>query len=130
NPKLNEEEINFQVQRLLNRIIFLRICEDRNIEKYANLKEVTEYKGLKALFIEADSKYNSGLFNFIEDELALKLILDSQILIDIFNELYYPLSPYDFSVVDPEILSQIYERFLGSSIVVGPKLHIYIVEEP
>ncbi|SIT94671.1 Eco57I restriction-modification methylase domain-containing protein [Pontibacter indicus] len=130
NPKLNEEEINFQVQRLLNRIIFLRICEDREIEKYENLKEVNGYEDLKALFIKADKKYNSGLFNFIEDELALKLILDSQVLIDIFNELYYPLSPYDFSVVDPEILSQIYERFLGSRVVVEHELQVYIIDEP
>ena len=130
NPTLNEEELNFQVQRLLNRIIFLRICEDRDIEKYASLREVTSYDELKDLFLHADRKYNSGLFNFIEDELSLTLRLEAQVLIDIFNELYYPLSPFDFSVIDPEILSQIYERFLGSRITFSSGNQVKIIQEP
>lgn len=130
NEGLTEETINFQVQRLLNRIIFLRICEDRELEKYATLHAVTSYKELKALFLKADKKYNSGLFGFIDDELSLSLQLDSQLLIAIFHELYYPQSPFDFSVVDPEILSQIYERFLGSRISIDAHDQVHIVEEP
>jgi len=130
NPGLDELEINFQVQRLLNRIVFLRICEDRHLERYQTLHQVTSYEELKALFQGADKKYNSGLFDFIEDELSLKLILNSELLISIFNELYYPQSPYDFSVVDPEILSQIYERFLGSRVAVDEDGMARIVEQP
>ena len=130
NPGLDEQEINFQVQRLLNRIVFLRICEDRDLERYERLYQVTSYDELKKLFKEADKKYNSGLFDFIEDELSLKLVLNSELLISIFKELYYPHSPYDFSVVDPEILSQIYERFLGSRIVVDAAGAAHIVEQP
>ena len=130
NPGLDELEINFQVQRLLNRIVFLRICEDRNLERYETLHQVTSYDELKALFQGADKKYNSGLFDFIEDVLSLKLILDSGLLIDIFNELYYPQSPYNFSVVDPEILSQIYEQFLGSRVAVDGDGNARIVYQP
>lgn len=130
NATLNEEDINFQVQRLLNRIIFLRICEDRALEQYETLHAVTSYEELKTLFLKADRKYNSGLFGFIEDTLSLSLQLDSQLLIAIFNELYYPQSPFDFSVVDPEILSQIYERFLGSRISIEAGNQVRIVEEP
>ena len=130
NPGLDELEINFQVQRLLNRIVFLRICEDRDLERYETLQRVTSYEELKALFQGADKKYNSGLFDFIEDELSLKLVLNSELLITIFNELYYPHSPYDFSVVDPEILSQIYERFLGSRVAVDEEGIARIVEQP
>lgn len=130
NSGLNEEDINFLVQRLLNRIVFLRICEDREIEKYKTLKKIKSYEDLKALFIRSDKKYNSGLFDFIEDIFSLKISLNSEILLEIFKELYYPESPYDFSVIDPTILSQIYERYLGSKIVIENEKEIAIVEEP
>lgn len=130
NPEINNEEINFLIQRLLNRIVFLRICEDREIEKFETLRKIKNYDELKKLFRISDKKYNSGLFDFIEDIFSLKINLNSEILIQIFNELYYPQSPYDFSIVDPTILSQIYERYLGSKIFIGEENQVFIVEEP
>lgn len=130
NKGLNEEDLNFLIQRLLNRIIFLRICEDRTIEKFETLKNIQNYEELKLLFQQSDRKFNSGLFDFIEDTLSFTVEIDSQVLIGIFNELYYPLSPYDFSVVDPSILSQIYERFLGSRIGMDEERQLMIFEEP
>lgn len=130
NEQLASEDINFLIQRLLNRIVFLRICEDRTIEKYETLKNIQDYNQLKVLFQQSDKKYNSRLFDFIEDRLSLNIKLDSKVLIEIFNELYYPLSPYDFAVVDPAILSQIYEKFLGSHIVLDEGRQLSIVSEP
>ncbi len=130
NAGFNNEDINFLIQRLLNRIVFLRICEDREIEKFETLRNIKDYEELKELFIRSDKKYNSGLFDFIEDNFSLNINLKSEILIEIFNELYYPQSPYDFSVVDPTILSQIYERYLGSKIAIVNEREISIVEEP
>lgn len=130
NGYLNSDDLNFLIQRLLNRIIFLRICEDRNIENYETLKNVTDYTQLRELFKLSDKKFNSGLFDFIDDTLSLKVDIDAEVLIGIFNELYYPLSPYDFSVVDPAILSQIYERFLASRIHLDNEGQLSIYEEP
>jgi len=130
NRKLNGEDINFLVQRLLNRIIFLRICEDRNIEKFETLKKIQTYDQLKALFKQSDEKYNSGLFDFIEDNFSMNIVVDSSLLLEIFSQLYYPESPYDFAVVDPSILSQIYERYLGSKITITAKNQAEIIEEP
>lgn len=130
NKNLESEGVNFLIQRLLNRIIFLRICEDRTIEKFETLKNIKSYNELKLLFEQSDIKFNSGLFNFIEDTLSLNIDIDSETLIEIFNELYYPLSPYDFSVVDPTILSQIYERFLGSRITIDENRQLSILQEP
>ena len=130
NNGMDEEEINFLVQRLLNRIIFLRICEDREIEKYETLKKVKNYNELKELFKKSDKKYNSGLFDFIEDNFSLKIKLNDQILIGIFEELYYPASPYDFSVIEPNILSQIYEKYLANKIILHSDKTVGIEEEP
>ena len=40
NPSININTLNIVVQRILNRIIFLRICEDRSFEDYETLKHV------------------------------------------------------------------------------------------
>ena len=68
NKILDEDEINFVVQQTLDRIIFLRIAEDRGIEPYGNLKSAARqgdcYQNLYTIFGEADAKYNSGLFDF------------------------------------------------------------------
>ena len=130
NSELNEEDVNYIIQRLLNRIIFLRICEDRTIEKYETIKAIKSYEELKELFHKSDKKFNSGLFDFIEDALSLEVDIDSDVLIEIFNELYFPQSPYDFSVVDPTILSQIYERFLGRKITIDAGRKFNIIEAP
>lgn len=130
NADLTQDDINFLIQRMINKIIFLRICEDREIEKYETLKNITTYEELKKLFIASDNKYNSGLFSFIEDDLAQQIVIDDQLLIDVFSELYYPISPYDFSVIDSDILSQIYEQYLGNKIELGADYSVSIVQEP
>lgn len=128
NPGITERDLNYAVQVTIDRIIFLRISEDRGIETYGRLKETATsanvYKGLCELFKSADDKYNSGLFHFADekdregfaDTLTPKLSIDDKILKDIFKSLYYPDSPYEFSVMPPEILGQVYENFLGSVI--------------
>src|SRR6266540_4954847 len=38
NPTLSQRDLNFAVQRTIDRIVFLRICEDRRIEVYGRLQ--------------------------------------------------------------------------------------------
>ncbi len=132
NPDLTTRELNFAVQRTIDRIVFLRICEDRGIEKYGWLQSLLEgprvYPRLVELFLRADERYNSGLFAFADDparkeppdELTPSLVIDDKILKEIIKDLYYPDSPYEFSVVPPEILGQVYEQFLGKVISLTP----------
>src|SRR5208282_606027 len=128
NSKLNQRELNFAVQRIIDRIIFLRICEDRGIEDYGRLRALVNgdciYPRLTKLFEDADVRYNSGLFHFKKepgrheapDELTLDLDIDDKLLRDILRGLYYPDSPYQFSVLSAGILGQVYEQFLGKVI--------------
>lgn len=109
NKKLDAMTLNICVQRILNRIIFLRICEDRNFEHYETLKNITTYSELKHHFEFADKKYDSGLFDILEED---SLIISDELLIEIFCDLYYPNNSYEFGVVDPYIIGQIYELFL------------------
>jgi len=128
NEKLSQRELNFAVQRVIDRIIFLRICEDRGIEPYGKLLALRNgeraYPRLCEFFNRADERYNSGLFHFqrekdrptAPDELTLTLAVDDKVIKDIIGNLYYPESPYEFSVLPADILGQVYERFLGKVI--------------
>ena len=120
--------LNYAVQMIIDRIIFLRICEERSIEPENQLHGIANkaqiYKELCLLFKRADTKYNSGLFHFAEesaqasraDDLTLRLQIDAKPLKDIILNLYYPKSPYAFLYIPSDILGQVYERFLGKVI--------------
>lgn len=68
NDELTPRDLNYAVQQTIDRIIFLRIAEDRGIETYgrlmALLNGVNTYGRLKEIFRDADDRYNSGLFHF------------------------------------------------------------------
>lgn len=143
NHDLTQRELNFCVQRILDRIIFLRICEDRGIEDYQRLLSVLEGKGLVyarlcRLFQRADERYNSGLFHFKEDKgrreqpdlLTSDLTIDDALLKSIVRGLYYPESPYEFRVLGADILGQIYERFLGNVIRLTSGHRAVVEEKP
>ena len=120
NPNVSIYELNYAVQKLLDRIIFLRICEDRGIEHYGQLQTKAEsgdvYMHLLNHFRLAESKYNSGIFDFDSDGITPALTIDDKVLKTIIQDLYYPKSPYEFSVLGVEILGNVYEQFLGKVI--------------
>ena len=138
---ITPRNLNYAVQMTIDRIIFLRICEDRGIEPYGRLEKLKNgkdiYKKLISIFKDADDKYNSGLFHFDENEkgyvserdrLTLKLKIEDAPLQEMLSGLYFP-NPYEFSVIPADILGQVYERFLGKVIdVVGE--NIIIEEKP
>lgn len=107
------EKLNDVVQELINQIVFLRICEDKNLPLYHKLKDTIHDEALiklklEELFRVADRRYNSGMFegeNVIFD-------LNNQIIIDMIDSLYYPRSPYLFNIIEPNLLGKIYEVFL------------------
>jgi type I restriction-modification system DNA methylase subunit len=142
NPKLSQRELNFSVGKTIDRIIFLRICEDRGIEPEGRLmglqNGVNIYQRLIEIYYSADDKYNSGLFHFKQekersappDDLTLTLSVDDKIFKDIFKSLYYPESPYEFSVLPADILGQVYEQFLGKVIHLTPGHRAKVEEKP
>jgi hypothetical protein len=133
NSLLSERQINFAVQKTIDRVIFLRICEDRGIESRNILQSAAEsaevYKHLLNLFMAADEKYNSGLFDFRCDRLTPALSIDGRVLKDIIKTLYYP-APYEFAVMPADILGSIYERFLGKVIRLTAGHRAKVEEKP
>ncbi len=142
NPQLSQRDLNFAVQKTIDRIIFLRICEDRGMETYGRLQVLPNgpdiYPRLCELFHEADHRYNSGLFHFVKekerhetpDEWTLSLAIDDAVLKEIIRKLYYPESPYEFSVFGADILGQVYEQFLGKVIRLTTGHQAKVEEKP
>src|SRR6266704_2336340 len=142
NPKLNQRELNFAVQCIIDRIVFLRIGEGRGIEDYGRLRALTNgdriYRRLCQMFEQADERYNSGLFHFkpdkgrheAPDELTLGLEVDDKLLRDILKSIYYPESPYVFSALPADILGQVYEQFLGKVIRLTEGHRAVVEEKP
>ena len=126
-PGISDSTLNISVQRILNRIIFLRICEDRSFEYYESLREISTYDELKSLFIAADKKYDSGLFELLEED---KLQPSDSVLVDIFKDFYYPNSSYEFSVVDPFIIGSIYEQFLEEQLQIIDNGIVNVIKKP
>lgn len=127
NPEVDVETLNIFVQRVLNRTIFLRICEDRCFENYESLKAITTYQDLRRMFAAADQKYDSGLFELLEED---RLTVSDSVIIDIFQSLYYPNNSYEFGVIDPYIIGQIYELFLDEALVIRENGRIETQEKP
>ena len=124
---LTQSDLNYAVQMTIDRILFLRMCEDRGLEPFEQLKTLRAgqeiYRELLDLFRQADNRYNSGLFHFgaekarggFADLLTPQLQIDDYVLADIIYKLYLP-SPYNFRTMSVEILGQVYEQFLGKVI--------------
>lgn len=115
--ELSEEELNDLTQSYINSIVFLRVCEDRDLEDYETLYHLAKTKDFKSLarkLKDSDKKYNSGLFALSHINSLINNI-DSCIW-TIIEELYFPQSTYSFSVFSSEVLGNIYEIFLSERI--------------
>ncbi len=141
NSKLSVYDLNFAVQKTIDRILFLRICEDREIERSEQILGLINgsriYPRLFELFEKADEKYNSGIFHFRRekdrpegpDELSANLKIDDDVLKKIIRDLYYPC-PYEFSIMPAEILGNVYEQFLGKVIRLTASHQAKVEEKP
>ncbi len=127
NNEIDIYNLNNAVQKIIDRIIFLRIAEDKEIEPYEQLLKITKtgdienkglkplvYQSLNELFVNANKKYNAGLFK--PESWLTDIKIDDKALIYIIKGLYYPECPYEFSILPIEILGNIYEQFLGKTI--------------
>ncbi len=134
NKNLSISELNFAVQKIIDRILFLIIAEYRSMEIYGKLGRIANesnvYKNLIPYFRNADDKYNSGIFDFSKDPITQKINVDDKVLSNILVNLYYPKSPYDYSVLPIEILGKVYERFLGKTVRLTASHQAKIEEKP
>ncbi len=129
-PSIDMNLLGDEVQSYINKILFLRVCEDRNIETYKELLTIADAGQFNALlekFRKADSKYNSGLF---DQALSEPVVCNaSSAFWTIIRQLYFPESPYSFSVFSSDILGHIYEIFIAEKLAMVDG-ELQIVKKP
>jgi hypothetical protein len=125
NHGMTARQLNEVVQRLLDRIVFIRIAEDRRIIERFQLRDAAEqwrarggkfdiFDWLRPLFEKINDDFNGEIFK--PNELLERTRVDSEVLAKIIERLYPPKSPYRFDVIGVELLGSIYERYLGKTI--------------
>src|SRR5271157_4532695 len=119
---LSEEEIDESVQRIIDRLIFIRTTEDRQIEApmlRPLIRDIKERKRgnftgeLNGLYRYYDFYYNSKLF---VPHLCENLVINDDVMVRVVEGLYESkdsLINYDFSAIDADVLGNIYEQYLG-----------------
>lgn len=144
NSALSADDLNAAVQLIIDRLIFLRMAEDRGLEYYGQLLKLCEQPNIYTRFMsglcrKADQKYNSGLFHFQKetgvsdapDTLTPRLAVDDNVLKPILQSLYFEHGcPYHFGVLPVEILGTVYERFLGKVIRLTAGHQAKVEEKP
>lgn len=144
NNDLSTDDLNAAVQVIIDRIVFLRMAEDRGLESYGQLLKLCEKPDIYSRFMsglcrKADEKYNSGLFHFHKesgisdapDALTPRLSVDDGTLKPILQSLYFEHGcPYHFGVLPVEILGTVYERFLGKVIRLTAGHQAKVEEKP
>jgi hypothetical protein len=144
NKDLSSDDLNAAVQLTIDRVVFLRMAEDRGLEPYEQLLKLCERPGIYPRFMaelcrRADQKYNSGLFHFQKesgvsedpDRITPKLTVDDKVFKPILESLYFEHgSPYHFGVLPVEILGTVYERFLGKVIRLTAGHQAKVEEKP
>ncbi|MDR0521778.1 MAG: N-6 DNA methylase [Planctomycetaceae bacterium] len=132
-PQITEEEINTAVPQLIDRLVFLRVAEDRGVEPKNIVKNAVAghncYDKLYRIFTTADEKYNSGLFDLDNDAVGKKITVDDATLKRMVNDLY-DSNPYDFALIPLEILGTAYEHFLGKIIRITEGRNVKVETKP
>lgn len=117
---LDSETLTEIVQRTLDRLVFLRFLEDKQIETDIRISEFGKGKGAWADFLAAsrrlDNIYNGIVFKRLEPLDNADFAVDDAVFADICEQLASENSPYNFDAIPIHILGSIYERFLGSVI--------------
>ncbi len=129
NLKIDKQKIAEYVQKILDRLIFIRTLEDRKIEDVILqplAREWEEKEGIKAnkllsalneTFRRIDKTYNSGLFSEGAcDYLGDKIDADDNTFVEVINELYKTKDKgirYNFADIPADIFGGIYEQYLG-----------------
>ena len=112
------------VQRIMDRLVFMRVLEDRDVAPWGTLRETLDrigveggefYESLCDTFREYDLKYNGYLF---KPDFSEQLRVDGSILADFTRTLYQPDGPWNFALIGDDILGIVYERFLGNVVTV------------
>lgn len=122
NKSLSQEDLNESTQRIIDRLMFIRYCEDRGLEEKRLISNAREWasrgkgqlvRSIREVYSYFDKYYNSKIF---AKHLCDELEIDNDVLYEIIEGLHYTRDrsiSYDFSAIEADVLGNIYEQYLG-----------------
>lgn len=115
----NAENLSYMVQIIINRILFIRVCEARRIEENDLLHSYQRggfwNKFRESSYLNFYEHYDGHLFDRIAS--IHDLTIPDVVFDELLQYLYYP-SPYRFEVIPTKLLSDIYEIFLSKKLII------------
>ncbi|MCK9281659.1 MAG: Eco57I restriction-modification methylase domain-containing protein [Melioribacteraceae bacterium] len=133
NPNLESGELTEMTQRTIDRLVFIRFLEDKQIEPehYISVfgKSKNAWKDFRNVSRKLDAKYNGVVFkkHFVDSDDFIEP--SDKSFSQICDELSHVNSPYNFDIIPIHILGSIYERFLGKVVIATDK-RVRIEEKP
>jgi len=131
NAELDVWQLNEATQLTLDRLVFIRVCEDRGLEAAEVLRPLLVNADPYPAFVEAigplRASYNGGL---LDRSFADHLTVSAGVFKRIIQGLYTPWAPYRFDAVGVEILGSIYERALGSMVTLEENRSVKVELKP
>ncbi len=125
NKEVNDEFLTSASQLLINRIIFIKMLTDRDIEDdYLTLilekltkdkEEISIYESCREIFQNLDKRYNGDIFKKREEFDFVKI--ENKIFKEVIESLKPEKSVYTLAAMPIEIIGNAYEQFLGEIIV-------------
>ena len=127
---LTQDDIDESVQRILDRLIFIRNTEDRGLEENRLQADVRQWsskgkgqlvKEISKVYSYYDDQYNSKLF---AKNPCDELYVGNEVLEEIIEGLNRSKDNsyrYDFSIIESDVLGNIYELYLGNILKSTPK---------
>lgn len=115
-----DDDLRMMVQTLIDRLLVIRVAEDRGLVAADTLRnemnnwrkhglDTSFARRLRALFADFEETYDTTLFKSgIIDEVSLS----NGLLTAVVDRLY----SYDFALIDSDVLGNIYEDYLTTSI--------------
>jgi type I restriction-modification system DNA methylase subunit len=131
NHDLNRWELAEATQRILDRLVFLRVCEDRTLEQDVVLRRYARradaFNHLQDEMRRLDEVYNGALF---APHFSERLEVSDDVIQRFIESLYFPYSPYRFDAIGVDLLGDVYERFLGTEITLDDRRRVRIEQKP
>lgn len=125
NPSFSPRHLGQVTQKIVNAMLFLRVCEDRNLIKYEKLLDSARSKTLLMEFRRADQIFNAGLFTILDS-----IHIPENEFIEIVSEMYWPRTKFAFGVLAPEVLASLYEHYLSERIEIDEIDGVRLVPKP
>jgi len=142
NPRFEwtDTSLNEVIQRVLDRILFVRFCEDREIDTGEPIEKIVQswrdvskhrpslYPRLISHFRALDDEFNGALFK--RNHESEKVAVSDPFLTSFIDKLSSEDSPYLFNTLPVEILGSVYERFIGRVVHVTKGGSVTVKDKP